>query len=69
MEHDPTATAYVTYYGILLAFGLIAQCRGRNGLYWSALALVITPIFAGLFLWLVTSKRVSCVARNEGSPS
>jgi len=50
------AAPYFTYYIILLAFGLIAQHRGRNGLYWSALALFITPIFAGLLLWLMTRK-------------
>jgi predicted permease len=61
----------IFWIGFSLVVAVAANTRGRNGLGWFLLALIISPLLAGLFVLALPHKRgidIATMAAIEATP-
>ena len=55
------------YLLLAVAVGVLASSRGRNGLGWFLLSLLITPLLG--FIFCLVSRNLAAVAQSSSEPS
>jgi hypothetical protein len=55
----------IVWLGLAVLIGVAAHARGRSGVYWFLLALIASPLVAGLFLALMPDLRLRLSLEGE----
>jgi phosphate/sulfate permease len=57
------------WFGLAVVVGVAASTRGRSGFAWFLLAVVISPLLAGLLVLAMPSVRMEAVAASQNATS